>query len=142
MQNQKWHSELKSDIAMLIKHEQDPLDLLEVFCSTTSTMTITTHNSGLRAERWTKEDFDLSRPSGYIQAARRLKELKPKRLWLPPECGPYSIMQNANQRSPEQIENLKQKREIAFRMWQSCIRLATLQTELGGKSTLNNHKYA
>ena len=118
---------------MLIKHEQDPLDLLEVFCSPTSTMTQTANKSGLRAERWTKEDFDLSRPSGYIQAARCLKELKPKRLWLSPECGPYSIMQNANQKNPEQVERLKQKREIAFRMWQSCIRLATLQVELGGE---------
>ena len=41
MKNLKWHSELKSDIAMLIKHEQDPLDLLEVFCAPTSTMTQT-----------------------------------------------------------------------------------------------------
>ena len=82
--NLKWHSELKSDIAMLIKHEQGPLDLLEGFCSPTSTMTQTANKSGLRAERWTKEDFDLSRPSGYIQAARCLKELKPKRLWLSP----------------------------------------------------------
>ena len=79
-ENLKWHNELKSDIAMLIKREQDPLDLLEVFCSPTSTMTQTANNSGLNAERWTNDDFDLSRPSGYLQAAHRLRELKPKRL--------------------------------------------------------------
>ena len=83
-ENLKWHAELKSDIAMLIRQEQDPLDLLEVFCSPTSTMTQTANNSGLKAERWTKDDFDLSRPSGYIQVARRLKELMPKRLWMSP----------------------------------------------------------
>ena len=41
-------------------------------------------------------------------------------------------MQNANQRTPEQVEALRKKRELAFRMWQSCIRLAWLQVELGG----------
>ena len=31
--------------------------------------------------------------------------------WLSPECGPYSIMQNANQRTLEQVEELRKKRE-------------------------------
>ena len=66
----KWHNDLKSDVAMLIRQEQGPLDLLEVFCSPTSMMTKTAKESGLKAERWTKENFDLSRPSGYVQAAR------------------------------------------------------------------------
>ena len=43
-----------------------------------------------------------------------------------------SSMQNVNQRTPEQVKNLLQKRELGFRMWQSCIRLAWLQVELGG----------
>ena len=34
MKNLKWFNELKSDIAMLIKHEQDPLDVLDVFLLT------------------------------------------------------------------------------------------------------------
>ena len=41
-------------------------------------------------------------------------------------------MQNANQRTPQQREELRKKRELAFRMWQSCLRLAWLQVELGG----------
>ena len=85
-------------------------------------MTQTANKSGFRAERWTKEDFDLSRPSGYSQAARRLKELKPKRLWLSPECGPYSIMQNANQLDPDQTENLKHEvaaAKHAVRHWEN-----------------------
>ena len=65
-------------------------------------------------------------------AMDRLRQLKPKRLWLSPECGPYSSFQNINQRTPEQVENLRKKRELAFRQWQSCIRLAWLQVELGG----------
>ena len=41
-------------------------------------------------------------------------------------------MQNANQRTSQQKEDLRQKREQAFRQWQTCIRLAWLQVELGG----------
>ena len=131
-ENEKWHKDLKTDIAMLLKDGKEQLDLLEVFCSPTSTMTSTAQSHGLRSERWTKADFDLSKPSGCKMAMDRLRQLKPKRLWLSPECGPYSSFQNINQRTPEQVENLRKKRELAFRQWQSCIRLAWLQVELGG----------
>ena len=117
---------------MLLKDGKDQMDLVEVFCSPTSSLTKAAQSHGLKAERWTKEDFDLSRPSGCQLAMDRLRQLRPKRLWLSPECGPYSIMQNANQKSPQQAENLRKKRELAFRQWQSCIRLAWLQVELGG----------
>ena len=69
---------------MLLKGGKEHIDLVEVFCSPTSTMTKTAQNAGLKAERWTKEDFDLSKPSGCQLAMERLKELKPKRLWLSP----------------------------------------------------------
>ena len=117
---------------MLIHNKDEQLDLLEVFCSPSSTMTQTANNSGLKAERWTIDDVDLSRPSGYYQAAYWLRELKPKRLWLSPECGPFSIMQNAILRNMQQVQYLIEKRKHGFRMWQSCIRLAKIQLELGG----------
>ena len=62
--NEKWHKELKTDIAMLLKDGKDQMDLVEVFCSPTSNLTKAAQSHGLKAERWTKEDFDLSRPSG------------------------------------------------------------------------------
>ena len=49
-----------------------------------------------------------------------------------PSMWAISAMQNVNQRTPEQIKALTKKRELGFRMWQSCIRLAWLQVELGG----------
>ena len=79
----KWHRELKTDIAMLLKDGKEQIDLVEAFCSPTLTMTKTAQNVGLKAERWTKKDVDLSKPSGCQLAMERLKELKPKRLWLP-----------------------------------------------------------
>ena len=113
-ENEKWHKELKTDIAMLLKDGKEQTDLVEVFCSPTSTLTKTAQSHGLKAERWTKEDFDLSRPSGCQLAMERLRQLRPKRLWLSPECGPYSIMQNANQISPQQAENLRKRENLPF----------------------------
>ena len=117
---------------MLVHNKDKHMDLLEVFCEQTSQLTTSARGAGLKAERWTKEDFDLSQPAGCQAAMKRLRELRPKRLWLSPPCGPFSSMQNVNQRTPEQIKTLIQKRELGFRMWQSCIRLAWLQVELGG----------
>ena len=117
---------------MLVHNKEKHMDLVEVFCSPNSQLTTSAQGAGLKAERWTKEDFDLSKPSGCQAAMQRLRELRPKRLWLSPECGPYSVVQHANQRTPEQVEPLRKKRELAFRMWQSCIRLTWLQVELGG----------
>ena len=39
---------------------------------------------------------------------------------------------NANQKTPEQREELRKKMIYAFRMWQSCRRLAGLQVDVGG----------
>ena len=39
---------------------------------------------------------------------------------------------NANQITPNQREELRNNRERAVRLWQSCIRLAWIQIELGG----------
>ena len=128
----KWHKQLKTDIAMLAHNAEERPDILEVFCSPTSQLTRSAQGANLKAERWAEEDFDLSTPEGLSLAKDRLRELQPRRLWLSPECGPYSTRHNANQRTPQQREELRQKRELAFRMWQSCVRLAWPQAELGG----------
>ena len=132
-ENENWQKELQTDIAMLLNSPKKNLDLVEVFCSPTSQLTKSAQNANLDVERWTRTDFDLSTPSGCQKALDRLREVRPERLWLSPECGPYSIIQNANQQTPNQKKELENKRKLAYRMWQSCIRLAWLQVELGGK---------
>ena len=119
------------DVAMLLDHHGDT-DLVEAFCSPDSMLTKTALASGLSCERWTHQDYDLATEEGYLAAEQRLRELRPKRLWLSPECGPFSQMQNANQRTQEQINGLIEKRRLGFKQWQSCIRLAWVQIELGG----------
>ena len=131
-EHDQWHQQLKTDLAMLV-HNDNTMDLIEVFCSPNSRLTQTAQDAKLKAERWTLEDFDLSLIVDLERANSLLRKLRPKRLWLSPEGGPYSVMQNANQKKKtQQREELKKKQEHAFKLWQSCIELAWLQIELGG----------
>ena len=82
-ENERWRKELRTDIAMLVHNKDKHMDLVEVFCEPTSQLTTSAQGAGLNAERWTKEDFDLSKPAGCQAAMQRLRELRPKRLWPP-----------------------------------------------------------
>ena len=130
-EHDQWHQQLKTDLAMLV-HNDNMMDLIEVFCSPNSRLTQTAQDARLKAERWTMEEFDLSLDADVEKAKARLRKLRPTRLWLSPECGPFSVMQNANKRTPQQREELRKKQRHAFKMWQSCIALAWTQIELGG----------
>ena len=125
------HKSTLMDVAMLLTHGRNT-DLVEAFCDHNSMLTTTAQQAGLIAERWTIDDYDLSQESDFQLALQRLRELRPKRLWLSPECGPFSQMQNVNQRTPAQVASLIAKREKGFKQWRNCIRLAWAQLELGG----------
>ena len=120
-----------TDLACALNHSGD-IELIEAFCSQDSMLTKVACRSGLKAERWTIDDFDLSSERGYLLAEQRLRQIRPKCLWLSPECGPFSQMQNTNQRTPEQIANLMEKRKQGLRQWKNSIRLAWVQLEIGG----------
>ena len=96
------------DIAMLLDH-RGKIDLVETFCPHDSMLTKVALLSGMTAERWMIDDFDLSTESGFAEAAQRLRSIRPKRLWLSPEHG-----------------------TIVSDHWHNCMRLAWLQLELGG----------
>ena len=51
--------QLHVDIAMLLNKNHGETDLVEVFCGSQSMMTTIAQRSGLKAERWTKDDVDL-----------------------------------------------------------------------------------
>ena len=78
------------DAALLLNKHGDT-DLVEVCCSHDSMLTHVAENSGMTAERWTIDDFDMSTELGFEHAEERRRYLRPRRLWLCPECGgtPY-----------------------------------------------------
>ena len=91
-------------IAVLLNHGGGNKDFVDIFCSHESMLTKVAQQAGLKSERWTIDDFDLSTEEGFLRAEKRLRQLQPRRLWLSPECGPFSQLQNANQRTEEQVK--------------------------------------
>ena len=92
------------------------LFLLELACSEHSVLSQEAEKQGLKAERlswW--NGCDLTTSEGVRKAVKTIEEKRPKFLWIATECGPFSPMQNLNQRTPQQKEDLKRKQDHARR---------------------------
>ena len=63
---------------------------------------------------------DLRNSDGVKSVLTSIDRLEPSHVWLAPECGPYSVMQNINQRTDQQIENLELKRRDALKQYVGC----------------------
>ena len=85
-------------------------------------------SQGHTCERWNKSNYDLSTEVGFQQARRRLIELRPHKLWVSPECAPFSRMQNLHP-----SRNLDEKQALGKRVWKNCMRLCLAQQQLGGQ---------
>ena len=88
---QKWiqteHTDLQKQLGMDITtllSEHGNTDLVEV-CDSNHILAHTAKSSGLTAECWTPQVFDLTTRLGHRAAERRLRKTKPKRLWLSSE---------------------------------------------------------
>mgnify|MGYP001469086419 CR=1 FL=1 len=77
-------------------------------------------------------DYDLSETSGYNRAKLVILEQRLRLLIAYPPCGPWSAMQNANQQTPEQRENLRRKQLRSHRIFDGCKRLAQQQVQQNG----------
>ena len=60
---EKFQKDLLKDIALLLDHHGET-DLVEAFCSPDSMLTKVALASGLSAERWTLQDYDLATEEG------------------------------------------------------------------------------
>ena len=100
------------------------LELLEIACSQDSVLTSTMQNLTGRkdaAERlsiW--NGCDLSTNQGVRKAIQVISLKKPKHVWISPICGPYSMMQQVNQRSIQQCADLAEKRRNALKQYVGC----------------------
>ena len=101
--------------------------LLEVACSPDSRLTHAVQTlagypeAAVRASHW--NNHDLSTGAGVKLLRRTIDELKPPHVWISPECGPYSPMQNLNARTEQQRHALEQKRRDALKQYvgASCV---------------------
>lgn len=83
--------------------------------------------------------YDLSTKAGYHKAAHLVRTLKPKYLHCSPPCFPFSIMQNANQRTQEQVKRLEEKKGLVRKILKHCCSLLEIQLdEMGGDGGLDH----
>ena len=98
--------------------------LLEIACSEDSILTNTMRSltkcdeSAQRCSLW--NGCDLGTNSGIHRIIQHIDELNPEHVWMSPICGPYSIMQNVNQRTIAQQEDLAEKRKVALKQYVGC----------------------
>ena len=108
--------------------------LMEVACSHNSHLTNEVHralgreSAAVRCSHW--NGCDLETNEGIKHCLKLIDQLDPGYVWISPECGPCSPMQAVNQRTPEQIAELANKRKSALRqyvgascVWQYCVQL-------------------
>lgn len=95
--------------------------LVEVSCSPESRLSAEVRkkfgyeDAAIRCSHW--NGCDLGTREGVHQTLRVIQEKRPDNVWISPECGPYSPLQAINQRTPEQVAELQEKRRIALKQY-------------------------
>ena len=85
--------------------------ILWEICSPNSTLTDEMQKNGFQSRRWNYEaGFDLEKPACVQQAIEAIPTQRPSKLWASLRCTPWTSIQNINQRTPQQIENLRKMR--------------------------------
>ena len=99
----------------------DRVALLEIACSQESILSKTMHDltgsekSAQRLSLW--NNFDLSTNDGVRSVLDKIDTTRPSHVWISMECGPYSVMQNINQRTDAQKEELARKRREVLKQY-------------------------
>ena len=75
--------------------------------------------------------YDISKSSGVRSIMSSIEKEKPLHVWLSLECGPFSPMQNVNQRTEKQREELKLKRAECMRQYVGGLLIYTFCHQLG-----------
>ena len=125
---------IKQDIAVDVGALRDAgrLDLVEVCTPQDSGLVQAIREDGRQGTRlsiW--NGFDLATTKGFNRTLEYLRLHKPRRVWWSPPCTPFSVVQNANQRTDAQVKKLLAKRRMGLRILKH-IRSAieTLQEEV------------
>jgi len=90
-------------------------------------------NSAVRISGW--NGCMLGTPKGNLEARKRRAAAKPRHLWVATRCGPYSQMQNINQRTNAQRKGLEENRAQVRKEYAGAVKLAYDQVADGGDVT-------
>ena len=101
--------------------------LIEVACSPESRLSSEVQRqagyteAAVRCSHW--NNCDLETGAGVKNVISQIDLHRPRHVWISPICGPYSPLQAINQRSPEQVQELQEKRRQALKQYvgASCV---------------------
>ena len=88
------------------------------------------HGSVCRISAW--NGCDMSTQAGLDKARELRSKLRPRDLWASVPCGPWSTLQNLNQKTEKQRQELQKKRAKSFRIIRNTLILIKDQVEDGG----------
>ena len=92
------------------------------------------HESAARASTW--NGADLATTSGLQLLLEQIRVLNPEHVWISPPDSAFSPLQRANQRNPQQVKELKHKREQAICLYHHVREVMRVCTQLGIHCTL------
>ncbi len=108
------------------------LFLVELACSPDSALTNEALAKGMTAERcsiW--NGYDLTTGEGVRKAVKFVEDKKPQYLWIAAECGPFSPIQNCNQKTEKQRLELQEKQRNARKQHVGGLVVAYAAARLG-----------
>ena len=97
------------------------LDLLEVCTTADSSLSSAFERLGANYMRITIREADLSTTEGLKRLNDIVDKTQPRLTWFSTPCGPYSIQQEGNQRTPEQCSSFYYKRQYVQRIYKNCV---------------------
>ena len=111
------------------------IHLMEVCCSPESILSSTMQkkkgmDSIYRISEW--NGFDMSTKDGLEKARELRRKLRPQHLWTSVPCGPWSTIQNLNQKTEKQRLKLQEKRVKSLRIIRNALTLIKDQVLDGG----------
>jgi len=107
---------------------------VEICCSPNSRLTSECLRRGGSAYRMNLANgYNLTSLQDVTRAIQWIETHKPKEAWISLPCGPWSAMQNLNQRTPEQIARLNAKRKVSKRMIRLMVTIIKALISVGSK---------
>ena len=116
----------------LLSHRR--IELLEVACAPNSVLSqVMQQKKGADAARRCSifNEYDLGTNQGIHKVIADIDHYNPKHVWMSPICGPFSVMQNINQRTEQQVADLEQKRKNAIKQYTGCALIYTYCIQKG-----------
>ena len=107
-------------------------DLLEIYAYPDSRLTEAINEMGGHAQRFTRQDGDLSTTAGQRQLYELLQRTQPKHIWMAPECRFWGSWSNFNGSRSSQVHlKLQADRERDRVHLRLCARIHAWQAERG-----------